>query len=414
MNLCIITPHFTPDVAPTGTVITRIVEELARRGHTIEVITSLPWYREHRLEPGYTGRLIRKETKPWGHILRLHPFPASDKRDIVRRAASFAGFSTLAAAMGMRGPRMDAVLAVSPPLTLGLDGWLVARARKAPFVFNIQDVFPDIAIELGVLKNERLISAAHRLERFCYARAEAVTVLSEDLKENLARKISDPSKIHVIPNFVDTERIRPLQGENDYRREFGLEGKTVVMYAGNVGLSQSLDLMVAAAAALEHEPDVAFVINGRGAMRDDLEERAKGMRNIVFVDPQPIERLPEVLAAGDIHVVPLKRGLARSSVPSKTYSILAAGRPVVASVDAGSEIDRLLDRAGAGVSVPPEDPEAFTKSIRALLDAPEERIEMGRRGRAFVEGWASPAAIAETYEGLFRSLASEELRHPAP
>lgn len=412
MNLCVITPHFAPDVAPTGTVITRIVEELARRGHTIEVITSYPWYRDHRLEPGYSGRMVRKEETPWGRIVRLHPFPAADKRDLMRRAASFAGFSTLAALVGVRGKRVDAVLAVSPPLTLGLDGWLIARARKAPFVFNVQDVFPDVAIELGVLKNKQLIAAARRLERFCYERSDAVTVLSDDLKGNLSHKVSDPSKIHVIPNFVDTERIRPLETENAYRREFGLEGKTVVMYAGNVGLSQSFDLMLDAAAALDHEPDLAFVINGAGAMRAELEREAEGLHNVVFVDPQPVERLPEVLAAGDIHVVPLKRGLARSSVPSKTYSILAAGRPVVASVDTGSEVARVLSRAGAGLSVPPEDPEAFTKAIRSMIEAPDERRRMGEQGRAFVEGWASPSAVAEAYEDLFESLISEPSGDP--
>jgi colanic acid biosynthesis glycosyl transferase WcaI len=120
-----------------------------------------------------------------------------------------------------------------------------------------------------------------------------------------------------------------------------------------------------------------------------------------FVDMQPKERLPEVLAAGDIHVVPLKRGLAWSSVPSKLYSILAAGRPVVASVDAGTEVARTIDQAGAGLSVPPEDAEAFTKAIRRLLDDPDEARAMGERGRAFVEGWASPAAVAEAYERLF-------------
>lgn len=404
MNLVVITPHFAPDVAPTGTVITRIVEELAEMGHTIEVITSLPWYREHRLEPGYEGRLKRVEDAPWGRIVRLHPFPTSDKTDILRRAASFAGFSAIAAAVAAKGPKVDGVLAVSPPLTLGLDGWLAARKRRAPFIFNIQDVFPDVAIELGVLKSPRVIAATKRLEKFCYDRADAVTVLSDDLKENVAAKIGGGSKVHVIPNFVDTEHIQPLPSDNSYRREFGLEGKLVVMYAGNVGLSQSLDLMIDAATALQHEDHIRFVINGHGAARPQLEERARGLDNLIFVDPQPFERLPEVLAAADIHVVALKKGLASSSVPSKTYSILAAARPIVASVDPGSEIARLVEKASAGVSTEPEDPEAFTKAIRGLAEASDERTRMGEAGRSFVEGWASPSAVAASYAELFASL----------
>lgn len=404
MKLVVLTPHFAPDTAPTGSVVTRIVEELALRGHTIEVLTSLPWYREHRLEPGYSGKLVRREDTPWGQIVRLHPFPTEDKRNIPRRALAFAGFSALVGAVGRRGEDADIVLAVSPPLTLGVDGWAIARARKAKFVFNIQDVYPDVAVELGVLRNPALISAARRLERFCYERADAVTVLSDDLKDNLSRKLSHPERVHVIPNFVDTEWIQPMEKENPYRAEFGLSGKTVVMYAGNVGMSQSLDLVLAAAGALSHLKDLIFVINGQGAARHDLERRARGLDNVRFVDTQPLERLPEVLAAADIHLVPLKRGLASSSVPSKTYSILSAGRPLIASVDPGTEVAKLVERSGAGLAVAPEDPEAFTKAIQQLVESPDETARMGAAGRSFVENWASPAAIAESYEALFRSL----------
>ena len=403
MKLVVLTPHFAPDTAPTGAIVTRIVEELAHRGHEIEVITALPWYRDHKIEPGFEGKLTRLEDTPWGRIVRVHPFPTSDKRDLLRRAAAFGGFSVLAGAVGMRGETVDGVLALSPPLTLGVDGWAIAKARGGRFVFNIQDVYPDVAVELGVLTNRSVIRVAHGVERFCYKRADAVTVLSDDLKDNLSKKV-DPDKIHVIPNFVDTESIRPSEKENAYRREFGLEGKTVVMYAGNVGLSQSLELVLEAAVALSYEPDLAFVINGQGAARSDLEEKARGLGNVRFVDAQPFDRLPEVLAAADIHLVPLKKGLAAASVPSKTYSILAAGRPLIASVDAGSEITRLLERSGAGLSVAPEDGEALTKAIRRLLDSPDDAEAMGAAGRTFVEGWASPAAVAEAYEKLFLSL----------
>ncbi|MGH2734888.1 MAG: glycosyltransferase, partial [Actinomycetota bacterium] len=178
----------------------------------------------------------------------------------------------------------------------------------------------------------------------------------------------------------------------------------VVMYAGNVGLSQSLDLVVEAAAALRDRDDLAFVINGGGAARAALEEQARGLPNVVFVDMQPSGRLPEVLAAADLHLVPLRRGLARSSVPSKTYSILAAGRPLLASVDEGSEVARLVQRAGAGAAVPPEDPEAFITALKGLLEQGERLEDMGRSGRAFVETWTSPDAIAARYVDLFREL----------
>jgi colanic acid biosynthesis glycosyl transferase WcaI len=406
VKLVVLTPHFEPDVAPTGAVITKLVSELVERGHHIDVITSLPWYREHKIESGFDGKLVRTEDRSWGSITRVHPFPTQDKTDIVRRAASFAGFTALAAMKGRRGGDADGVIAVSPPLTLGLAGHTIAKARKAAYVFNIQDVFPDVAIELGYLSNPLLIRSARALEHRCYKQADAITVLSDDLRDNIVGRVGDPSKVRVIPNFVDTEFITPADGDNAYRREHDLEGKTVVMYAGNVGLSQSLDLVIAAAIALRDDPDLVFVINGGGAARPTLEAQARGLDNVRFVDAQPFERLPELLAAGDIHLVPLKRGLARSSVPSKTFSILAAGRPFVASVDAGSEIATIAERSGAGISVVPEDAEAFTKAIRHLAAAPDERFEMGRHARAFVEGWASPAAVAQRYEELVMELRS--------
>jgi colanic acid biosynthesis glycosyl transferase WcaI len=406
VNLLVLCPHFAPDVAPTGEVMTSIATELVARGHHLHVVTSLPWYEHHRIEEGWTGRLVRHQDTEWGRITRVHPFP-TDKRNIPARAAAFGGFTALVAGMAVASQRRpDAVLAMSPPLTLGAAGWLAARARRAPFVFNIQDVFPDVAVELGVITNPTVISLASRLERQTYLHADAVTVLSEDLRENVAAKIAGhrPERVRVIPNFVDIERIEPASKENSYRREFGLTGKTVVMYAGNVGFSQSLDLVLAAAAALAHESHVVFVINGGGSARAELERKAAGLPNVRFVDHQPKARLPEVLAAADVHVVPLRKGLARASVPSKMYSILAAGRPIVASVDPGTEVARVVERARAGITVTPDDPEVFTKAVDRLVSDPDEAKRMGAAGREFVEKWASPGAVAAQYEALFQEL----------
>ncbi len=417
MNLLVLCPHFAPDVAPTGEVMTSIVGGLADRGHRLHVVTSLPWYRSHRVEEGWTGHLLRHDDEPWGRVTRIHPFP-TDKRNIPARAAAFAAFTALGNLVAMASSsRPDAVLAMSPPLTLGAAGWLAAKRFGVPFVFNIQDVFPDVAVELGAITNPQVIAAASWLERTTYLAADAVTVLSDDLRENVAAKIEgrrrgDPAKVRVIPNFVDAAWIRPAPAENSYRREHGLSGKTVVMYAGNVGLSQSLDMVIDTAATFTDEADLVFVINGGGSGRAALERRARGLANVRFVDMQPKERLPELLAAADIHLVPLKAGLARASVPSKTYSILAAGRPVVASVDRGTEVARLVERAGAGIATPPDDREAFAKALRQLVNDPQQRSAMGRAGRVFVERWLTPAAVAQAYESLFVELI--ERRHATP
>ncbi len=403
LKLAVLCPHFAPDTAPTGEVITRIVSELAALGHELHVITALPWYREHQIETGWEGKWVRRERTEWGSITRVNPFPGTDKRNLLRRAAGFAGFSVLCGLSSLRGGRVDAVIAMSPPLTMGLTGWGTHLVRRGPLVFNIQDVFPDAAVETGAITNQRVIAAARWLERVSYHRAAAVTVLSDDLQENVVAKVkpSHRAKVHVIPNFVDTEFIQPADRMTGLRRELGIGAEPVVLYAGNVGFSQSLEMVVAAAADF---PGATFLINGDGAARGTLEERAAGVPNVRFSGYQPKERVPEVLATGDVHLVPLKKGLGRVSVPSKTYSILAAGRPVLAAIDPGTEVPRMLGASGGGVAVAPDDPAAFRDGLRNMLADLPAAAAMGAAGREWVLGAASPAAVARAYERLVRSL----------
>jgi colanic acid biosynthesis glycosyl transferase WcaI len=398
-------PHFAPDSAPTGTIGSRLIEELGKLGHHIDVVTSLPWYEHHAVEPEWRGRVFRRENKPWGTVTRVHPFPTGDKKNIPKRAVGFAAFCAATAGFSAIGRSVDLTFAMTPPLPMAATGWLAALGRRAPLVLNVQDVFPDVAVELGLLHGRRVIAAASSLERWSYARCAAVTVLSADMRANLAPKMRHPERLEVIPNFVDVDAITPAARENSYRVQFGLSGKTVVMYAGNVGMSQSLSLLVDAARATRDREDLVYVVNGAGSMLDDVQDAARGLPNMRFIPMQPIERLPELLAAADLHVVPLKAGLARSSVPSKTYSIMAAGRPLLASVDPGSEVQRIVEAAGAGSAVPPDDPTAFVKALNTLLDSPVDLVRMGQRARTYVEEAVSPAGVAEAYASLFARVA---------
>jgi colanic acid biosynthesis glycosyl transferase WcaI len=397
MKILAVLPHFAPDVAPTGTIATRLIEELGARGHHIDVVTSLPWYEHHAVEPEWRGKIVRHQEVPWGRITRVHPFPTGDKKNIPKRAIGFAAFCAATAGFAAVGHGVDVTFAMTPPLPMAATGWLAALGRRAPLVLNVQDVFPDVAVELGILQGRQLIAAASALERWSYARCAAVTVLSADMRNNLAAKMRHPERLEVIPNFVDIDAITPAGRENGYRDEYGLTGKTVVM-------SQSLSLLVDAARATKDRDDVVYVVNGAGSMLDDLQAEAGGLPNIRFIPLQPYERLPEVLAAGDIHVVPLKTGLSRSSVPSKTYSILAAGRPILASVDAGSEVQRIVEAAGAGLAVPPEDPRAFIEGLTTLLADPAALVAMGEGGRSYVEKSASPHGVAQAYESVFQRV----------
>ena len=409
MRLLVITPHFTPDTAPTGVVVTALVEEWCRLGHHAHVVTSLPWYQEHRVADGWTGRLARHGHHGTTTVTRLHPFPVR-KDHTGRRAAAFGAFTVLAAvtAAATRGP-FDVVVAVSPPITMAFAARLAALCHGCPMVLNVQDVFPDVAITVGALNSRQLIGLARRLERTAYRAADAVTVLSTDLQENITTKVaglSRPPMVETIPNFVDTDNLRPLDRLTEYRRENRLGDRMVVMYAGNLGHSQSLDLMVEAARRHQHRDDLVYVINGGGVRAEELATAAAGFQNLVVVGYQPAERLAEVLATGDIHVVPLRAGLTSASVPSKIYSVLAAGRPVIASVDPGSEVARIVAGAGAGLAVSPDDPDVFAAAVEYLAGDAGLRNRMGAHGRAWAEEYHSPRAAAGSYLDLIERLAA--------
>ena len=413
MRVLVLCPHFAPDLhAATGEVMTQLVQALAKRGHTVDVVTSLPWYRGHRVDPAWSGRPWRREKTAWGQIVRVWPFP-TNKTNIPARAVGFAGMTSLAAGLGLTLGRHDLVMAMSPPVFLGDAAWLVSKRFGIPLVFNVQDIFPDIALEIGAMGEGRALELAKRHEASLYRRADAVTVLSEDQAKNVRAKLGTggaaPSvtaagKVRVIHNFVDLDRIAPMEQENRYRRRHGLEGKRVVMYSGNVGLSQPFELIRDAADRLADDPSVVFVINGEGAARPEVDSWAKNMDNVLTVNFGPREEIREILGAADLHLVILKRGLAKSSTPSKLYSILAAGRPVLASIDEGSEVPSIIKEAEAGRAVPPEDSWAFTTALEEMLAEPLELAAMGRRGRSFASSWLTPEAQAESYEGLFDEL----------
>ena len=407
MRLLVITPHFTPDTAPTGVVVTALVEEWCRLGHHAHVVTALPWYQEHRVADGWTGRLARHGHHGTATVTRLHPFPVR-KDHTGRRAAAFGAFTVLAAvtAAATRGP-FDVVVAVSPPITLAFAARLAALSHGCPMVLNVQDVFPDVAVTVGALNSRQLIGLARRLERIAYRATDAVTVLSTDLQDNITTKVaglSRPPIVETIPNFVDTDNLRPLDRLTEYRREHRLGNRTVVMYAGNLGYSQSLYLLVEAARRHQNRDDLVYVINGGGVRAEEIAAEAGGLQNLIVIGYQPFERLAEVLATGDIHVVPLRTGLASASVPSKAYSTMAAGRPIIASVDQDTEVALMVANADAGLAVPPDDPDAFTAAVEYLAGDVELRTRMGVNARAWAEKCHSARVAAGSYLDLVRRL----------
>jgi colanic acid biosynthesis glycosyl transferase WcaI len=405
-------PHFRPDLhAATGEVMTQLVEGLGRRGHRITVVTSLPWYRGHDVAPEWRGRPWRREQTSWGEIIRVWPFPTR-KTNIPARALGFAGMTGLSTVLGALTAKPDVVMAMSPPIFLGDAAWVASRRWQVPLVLNLQDIFPDIAVELGALTDPRVIALAGRHEASLYRRADAITVLSDDQARNVKAKLAAGadddhaanSKVAVIRNFVDLQRIQPTERENQYRRRHGLVSRTVVMYSGNVGLSQPFELIRTLADRYHDRPEVVFVINGEGAARPTVDAWARTRPNVRVVDFGPREEISDILGAADLHLILLRRGLARSSTPSKLYSILAAGRPVLASIDEGSEVATVIKEAGVGLAVPPEDGWALADGLDALLADPGQLPLLGARARDYAATCLTVDAQVKAYEALLGSV----------
>ena len=408
MRLLLICPHFEPDLhAATGEVMTMLARSLAARGNEVDVVTSLPWYKGHQVHEEWRGRPWRSETTDHGRIVRVWPFPV-DKNNIPARAAGFAGFTSLAAAAAFTMPKPDVVMGMSPPVFIGDAAWAVAKRWNVPFVFNVQDIFPDVAVDLGAISNPTVIAGLQRHERSLYRRADAITVLSTDQQRNVQIKLppADVTKVRIIHNFADTDKVRVVDRLTSYRDEHDLGHKLVVMYSGNVGLSQSFDLIRAAADRFVDRADVHFVINGEGAARAEVDAWATTRSNVTVADFAPRDKVSDVLGAADLHLILLKRGLAQSSTPSKLYGILAAARPVLASIDPGSEVDLTITAAHAGRAVPPEDEAEFLRALDQMLADPDALITMGRNGHAYLAETYSPAAQAEAFDSLFDELIS--------
>ena len=411
MRVLVLCPHFAPDLhAATGEVMTQLVHALARRGHTVDVVTSLPWYRDHNVEPEWRGRPVRRETTDFGSITRVWPFP-TDKGSIVSRALAFAAQTALSFAVAVPKKRPDVVLAMSPPIFFGSAARMLAARFRVRFVFNVQDIFPDVAIDLGMLNNEKAISVAKKLERSLYGSADAVTVLSEDQASNVRSKMHTDrlDRVHVIPNFVDTTRVFVVDRMTEYRQRNDLGDDLVVMYSGNVGFSQSFHLVEAAAHHFADKSSgdgrgIRFVINGEGAARPTVESWANGMPNVTVTNFAPREQVSDVLGTADLHLILLSAGLAKSSTPSKLYGIFAAGRPVLASIDRGSDADRIITESGAGVVVAPDDAKPFIQALGDLLANPVHLDSLGQKAQGYVGQLMTPDQQAEAYELLFAQL----------
>jgi len=408
MRILFLTMYYKPDNAATGILMAELAEELALQGHDVRVVTSMPHYSTNSIWPEYKGKLWMRERQGKIPIHRVWSYVPVNKDKLLPRFFSYLSFTLLSAFAGLLMPRPDVIItpSPSPPLTNGVSAYLLGKLRGIPFISNIQDIYPDVAIRMGVMKNPIVIAAYKKLERFVYAHSHAVTVISEGFRTNLEAKGVPADKISVIPNFIDDDFVLPHPRRNPFSAEQGWDDKFVALFAGNVGMSQGLDTVLEAAALLQDIPDLLFAIVGNGASKPALIAQVEklGLHNVQFLPYQPYDKVPVLYSSADLGLIPLRRGFTNDSVPSKLFTIMGVARPLIAAVDAHSETAQVVTEARCGLCVEPEDPHALAEAIRTLYSSREQAAEMGRSGRVHVEAHYTRTSVAHQYEAIFARL----------
>jgi colanic acid biosynthesis glycosyl transferase WcaI len=382
--------YYWPGVEATGQLLTDLCEALAE-DFDVTVITGAL-----SNAPG-GGTSVRNAVR----IVRVRS-TAYDRSRLLLRGANYFSFASLAFAAGVRAPRPDAVICMTDPPFLGAFAYAVARRFHVPLVVISQDVFPEIAVELGRLRNPIGVRALSALTGFQLRHADSVVAIGETMRTRLEAKGVPRERIDVIPNWVDVEAISPRAKRNGWSEANGLADRFVVMHSGNVGHAQDLDTLLHAASLLRDLPDMRIVIVGSGARHAELVQLARRLEldNVVFLPYQPRDVLSESLSAGDVHVVGLARGLSGFVVPSRVYGILATGRPLIVSADASSETARLVEVAGCGVTVPPGRPSELAAAIRSAHGGELDLEAMGRRAREYAEREATREIAIGRYRAL--------------
>ncbi len=395
-RLLVLNQYYWPGVEATAQLLTDLCEALADE-IDVKVVTGV--LHGHEDEP---RRLVRNGVE----IVRV-PSTSFERSRLLARASNYASYLTNALVFGLRGPRPDVVLCMTDPPIVADIALLVAKRFRAPLVVISQDVFPEIAVQLKRLENPLAMRMLRSFVSLYLRRADRIVAIGDTMRRRLEEKGAPPERVRVIPNWVDTERLAPRDRANDWACNLGLDKRFVVMHSGNVGHAQDLDSLVRSATFLRDLEDLWILIIGMGARHAELKSLAEllDVDQVRFLYYQSRGVLPQSLSAADVHVVGLASGLAGYVVPSRLYGILAVARPVIVAADAESETAQVVQRVGCGVVVPPGRPELLARAIRDAHDGKYDLVEMGRRGRDWVEREADRSVAVQRYRDLLGELA---------
>jgi colanic acid biosynthesis glycosyl transferase WcaI len=344
-------------------------------------------------------------------VVRLPVFASGKKQNMLHRLANYLSFNALATLATLAVRRsFDVALCPNGSFFTGVSAYASGLITGTPFVYNVQDLYPEVPAQAGQLKRRSSVNGLEYIARFMYHTAAHITVITPTMRQRLIDKGVPAQNITVVPNFVDTDFIRPLPKVNDFSQRLNLANKFVITHAGNLGLVYDFETLLAATTRLRDYRDILVLIVGDGVAKPALERiaQAPGFQNVRFLPFQPLDDLPWLRAASDVQVSLYKYGAAKNSMPSKVYEIMASGRPLLASAEPGSEVRSLVETTGCGLCVDPQDVDQLTQAILALYHDPARREQMAQRGREYAVRQFSRQAVGAQYNDLLQRVATQQ------
>lgn len=399
MRILIINQYFPPDASNTAYLLGELAEDLAA-WHDVTVLAGRPSYNpEASSYTPHGPRVVRVRSTGF------------NRSALWGRAANYVSYLASSTVRAMLLRRPDIVVTMTDPPVIGLVGTLVSIRYRRPLIHVCHDLYPDIAVALGTLRPGPVTAVWSRLNRFVWSRAQVVCAVSRDMKERLVARGVVPERVEVVPTWA-TAQPPDAAGAARIRSEMGWENRMIVMHAGNLGLAQDAGTIVRAAELLRGHSEIAFVFLGDGAGKRALVDavQTSGLSNVTFLDHRPKEDAQRLMAAADLHVVSLVPALSGCAAPSKTYGIMAAGRPYVAAVDTGAEPHLIATEFDCGAHVLAGDADALAETILKLREA--DLDAMGARGRAALEHGYSRGTVVARFERLLADVVAGRFSQP--
>jgi glycosyltransferase involved in cell wall biosynthesis len=413
MRILYLSQYFPPEAGATQNRAFEMGRNWVRLGHRVTVLAEIPNHPSGIIPPEFRGRLYERAELEGMQVIRLW-VKASPKKNFTNRMAFYLSymFNAILAGLLLARGRFDLIYASSPPLFVGAAALALSKLRRTPLVFEVRDLWPESAVALGELSDRQAIALATRLEEACYRQARLVVVVTRGVLSTLQARGVPLEKLALIPNGanVDQFQFQP-EGREQIRRELGLGDKFVAIYAGIFGIAQQLETVIEAARLVRDDPTFHFILIGDGPRRADLIAQAElqALTNLTILPEMPPERIPAYLSAADLALVPLRNlDLFSGALPSKLVDAWACQRPVLLSI--AGEAKAILEQAGGGLFVPPEDPLALIEALRSVQIQPELRKQMGDAGRAYTVAHHSRRALAEKLAERLEALFCREKR----